>query len=114
MSVYKDTYVIFGYDLSRRNDEIITEELVECDKYEAMVCNQRPGFVQLFTDPMSGSHLYAGYIIGKFEDDSDDKCVKVDLSSMERTKQSVDEQLFHWGIQIKDEPFEIIMFNEFS
>ena len=62
MSMLKEYYVIAGYDLTGLKTEKFydwkwTDEGVE------YTCNQVKGNIQLFDDPMSGNHLYFGYVL---------------------------------------------------
>lgn len=62
MSIDKNYYVIAGYDLT----EAMTDKYEDWkweDEGEQYRYNQINGRVQLFDDPMSGSHLYLGFII---------------------------------------------------
>lgn len=61
MSIDKNYYVIAGYDLTNYKT-CKYENWKWTDAGEAYLCNQRSGKVQLFDDPVSGSHLYLGFI----------------------------------------------------
>ncbi|MPM00597.1 hypothetical protein SDC9_46824 [bioreactor metagenome] len=114
MSVSKNTYVIYGYDLSMMRNVLLTEELCESKKYEEMVCCQRKGKIQLFDDPMNGDYLYAGFIVGEFDEYGGDECIKANASNAEMYHAMVDQQLEDWNIHIGVLPFELIVFNEYT
>lgn len=114
MSVSKNTYVIYGYDVSEMRDELWTDELKWSKLGEQMTCYQRPGKVQFFDDPMSGDYLYIGYIVGKIEGDYSDQCFKINTANAEMYRAMVDKQLEDWGIRVGGSEFELIVFNEFT
>lgn len=117
MSVEKNYYVIAGYDLTG----------YETDKYddwkwseegERYTCNQIKGEIQLFDDPMSGLHLYLGYILA-FGDEYDFKTASFDPSNIEKYTGSVKTELIKLqeiGVISKDPHFKpvfkIIVFEE--
>lgn len=55
MSINKNTYGIIGYDLTKRRDKLLTEDVCESKWYENLNCYQRKGNIQIFDDPMSGN-----------------------------------------------------------
>lgn len=114
MSVNKNTYIVYGYDLSNRYGEIMTEELRWSQQYEEMTCNQRDGEIQLFDDPMYGEHLYVGFIVGEMGDNNGDDCIKIDADNTSAMKDAVDNQLSAWRVQTGNAPFELMVFNEFT
>lgn len=62
MSIEKNYYVLAGYDLTGlETDEY--EDWKWTDDGEKYTCYQSVNHIQLFDDPMSGSHLYFGYIL---------------------------------------------------
>lgn len=62
MSLYKNYYVIAGYDLTGYSTEEY-EDWKWTDEGEKYICFQRPGRIQLFDDPCNGEHMYLGYIL---------------------------------------------------
>lgn len=62
MSMNKNYYVIAGYDLTDwKTDKY--EDWKWTDEGEEYSCNHSKGNIQLFYDPMSGSHLYLGFVL---------------------------------------------------
>lgn len=62
MSVVSNYYVIAGYDLTGMETDKF-DDWKWTDEGEKYTCNQTKGKIQLFDDPMSGCHLYFGYIL---------------------------------------------------
>ena len=62
MSLYKNYYIIAGYDLSAYKTEKY-EDWKWTDEGEQYICRQSKGNIQLFDDPCNGDHLYLGYIL---------------------------------------------------
>lgn len=62
MSVVSNYYVIAGYDLTGMDTDKF-RDWKWSDEREKYICNQTKGHIQLFDDPMSGCHLYFGYIL---------------------------------------------------
>lgn len=62
MSMESHYYVIAGYDLTG-NETDKFKDWKWSDEGEDYICNQCKGEIQFFDDPMSGSHLYFGYIL---------------------------------------------------
>ncbi len=62
MSLYKNYYIIAGYDLTGHTTEKY-EDWKWTDEGESYLCYQRKGNIQLFDDPCNGDHLYLGYIL---------------------------------------------------
>lgn len=78
MSMERNYYVIAGYDLTGQETEKF------CDwKYtedgEKYFCYQFKEKIQLFDDPMDGSHLFLGYILAA-NDEYDFETTSFDLS----------------------------------
>ena len=62
MSIFKNYYVIAGYDLTKHKTDKY-EDWKWTDEGEQYICNQSNGNIQLFNDPMNGDHLYLGYVL---------------------------------------------------
>lgn len=62
MSIYKNYYIIAGYDLSAYKTDKY-EDWHWTDEGEQYICRQSKGNIQLFDDPMNGDYLYLGYIL---------------------------------------------------
>lgn len=62
MSVYRNYYVIAGYDLTKYKTDKFNNWRwsLESDDY---LRYKRKNKIQLFDDPMNGSYLYLGYIL---------------------------------------------------
>lgn len=62
MSVDRNYYVIAGYDLTSMETDKF-DDWKWTEEGEDYTCYQRKGKIQFFYDPMSGNHLYFGYIL---------------------------------------------------
>lgn len=62
MSMVKNYYVIAGYDLTGWDTDKF-DDWKWTDDGEKYMCYQSKGHIQFFDDPMSGSHLYFGYVL---------------------------------------------------
>ena len=62
MSIDKNYYVIAGYDLTGQETDKF-DDWKWTDEGEKYLCNQSKRHIQLFDDPMSGEHLYFGYVL---------------------------------------------------
>lgn len=62
MSISRNYYVIAGYDLTGMKTDKF-DDWKWTDEGEDYTCYQRKGKIQFFYDPMSGNHLYFGYIL---------------------------------------------------
>lgn len=117
MSLEKNYYLINGYDLTdmatdKFNDWKWTSEA------EDYMCCHRKGKIQLFDDPMSGEHLYLGYIFAT-GDEYDFETTKLDCGEITHSSDYVYGELIHLqelGVITKDPKFkpklELIMFEE--
>lgn len=91
MSMVKNYYVIAGYNLTG----LATDKYREwkwTDEGEQYTCYQSKGHIQLFDDPMSGEHLYLGYILAS----GDEYCfdtVKFDVEDVSAFRQEVNDKL---------------------
>ena len=117
MSIDKNYYVIAGYDLTGW----------ETDKYEdwkwteegaAYICNHTKNHIQLFDDPMSGEHLYLGYILAS-GDEYYFKTTKFDTETISQVQGHVESELvklIDLGVISKDPKFkpvyQVIVFEE--
>jgi hypothetical protein len=90
MSVDKKIYSILGYDLQNVRNKILTENFVDSKKYEDLTCYQSKGNIQLFTDPMSGDHLYLGFVIGEIPENYGDYVITTTIGDYEKMKKEVD------------------------
>ena len=117
MSIETNYYLINGYDLAN----------AETDKFdnwkwtaegEDYMCNKSRGKIQLFDDPMSGRHLYLGYVLAN-GDQYGLETTKIDNDELFRSGEYVYGELIHLqelGVITKDPKFkpklELIMFEE--
>lgn len=63
----RHNYVIVGYDLTEyRTDKY--EDWKWTEEGEGYNCYPNKGEIQFFDDPMSGSHLYFGYILADVDE----------------------------------------------
>lgn len=62
MSIYKNYYVIAGYDLTGFETDKF-DDWRWTDDGEKYMCYQSKGHIQFFNDPMNGSYLYFGYVL---------------------------------------------------
>lgn len=102
MSSERNDYVILGYDLTIYMDTIYDDWLEDEENIEKWEYNQKAGKIQLFSDPMSGSHLYFGYIISSHSEWDPDVVSTVSMEDMTRMKQEVDDSLYETGLDIDD------------
>ena len=118
MSINKNYYVIAGYDLSKFRSKIY-EDWKWTDEGESLTCYQKKGYIQLFDDPMDGSHLYLGYILAN-GDEYDFTTAKINLNEVKRQepyvchklKQLIDNNVIADAFISKDLKYEIIVFEE--
>lgn len=118
MSVSRDFYVIAGYDLTGWDTDKLREW--KWEDGEEYICNHIKGKIQLFYDPMNGSHLYLGYILA-CGDEYEFKTVKFDTLDITYWTKYVAEilrELQEIGViskdyEHKDRPkYEVIVFEE--
>lgn len=119
MSVDRNYYLINGYDLTSMDCDKL-KDWKWTDEGEDYFCYQRKGKIQLFDDPMSGSHLYLGYILAT-GDQYGFETVKIDSEEVIRSNGYVKAELVklqELGIITKDPKFipklGLIMFEECS
>ncbi|MDD5901728.1 MAG: hypothetical protein PUC73_12635 [Lachnospiraceae bacterium] len=119
MSVDRRYYLINGYDLTGMDCDKL-KDWKWTDEGEDYFCYQRKGKIQLFDDPMSGTYLYFGYILGA-GDQYEFETVKIDSEEVVRSRGYVEAELIklqELGVITKDPKFipklELIMFEECS
>lgn len=83
MSMKREDYIILGFDLSPYREQIYTDEWRTDENIDKWECYQTKGNIQLFTDPMSGSHLYFGYILSAQDEFDEPEVTKISLSDRE-------------------------------
>lgn len=127
MSATREDYVILGFDFSPYREQIYTDEWRTNENIDKWECCQMKGNIQLFTDPMNGSHLYFGYILSAQNEYSDPETTKINLMDeerihMEKMCDKVLNALYETELisepmmetMTKDiVPFEVICFTEF-
>lgn len=91
MSINKDYYVIAGYDLAGQKTERF-EDWKWTEEGEKFTSYQRKGYVQIFDDPMSGEHLYFGYILAH-GDQYECPTHKIEIGIIEAVRNEVENQL---------------------
>ena len=120
MSMNKNYYIIAGFDLTSYRTENY-EDWKWTEEGERFTCNQRKGYIQLFDDPMDGSHLYLGYVLAN-GDEYDFTTAKFNLNDITRQepyvcyklKQLVNSNVICDVFNSKDIRYEIIVFEECS
>ena len=116
MSIEKNYYVIAGFDLTKYKTDKFDDWKWE-DDGEKFISYQRKGNIQLFDDPMSGSHLYFGYILGS-GDEYEFRTVKTDTVEIESRHVEVKNALCylnHIGVinvEPSDIEYKVIVFEE--
>lgn len=96
MSVNRNYYVIAGYDLTGMETDKF-DDWKWTEEGEDYTCYQRKGKIQFFYDPMSGSHLYFGYIL----------VASGDMYGYETSKFKIDEVIKRFG-DVKVELIKLI------
>ena len=117
MSLYKNYYVIAGYDLTGyTTDEY--DDWKWSDEGEKYTCQQTANHIQLFDDPMSGEYLYLGFILA-CGDEYDFKTTKFDMETVNQVQGYVKSELvklIDLGVISKDPRFkptyQVIAFEE--
>lgn len=117
MSVTSNYYVIAGYDLTGWETDKYNDWKWD-DEGEEYLCNQIKGRIQLFDDPMSGCHLYFGYILAKGYQ-YDFETTKFDADIINQVKDNVKgelDKLIELGVISADPKFnpkyQVIVFEE--
>lgn len=91
MSIEENYYVIGGYDLTDFNTDKYSD-WKWTEQGEEYTCHQTNGKIQLFDDPMDGSHLYLGYIFAS-GDEYDFDTVCFSISDVENHRKDVEIEL---------------------
>ena len=117
MSIDKNYYVIAGYDLTGQETDKF-EDWKWTDEGEKFTCYQSQRHIQLFDDPMSGEHLYFGYILAN-RDEYYFETTKFNMSDIADVEGKVYEELIklqELGVITKDSKFKpefrVIVFEE--
>ena len=127
MSMTREDYIILGFDLSPYREHIYTDEWRTDENIDKWECCQTRGNIQLFTDPMSGLHLYFGYILAAQDEYDNPETTKIslrdeDIEQMEEMWERVLDALIEskliselmQEVIAKDEvPLEVICFTEY-
>ena len=127
MSMTREDYIILGFDLSPYRKQIYTEEWCTYDNIDMWESYQSKGHVQLFSDPMSGLHLYFGYILSAQNEYDKSETIKINLADNDELdinekydlvlENLIKSNLLPSPLQdvISDDkvPFEVICFTEY-
>lgn len=127
MSSERHDYIILGFDLSSYKGQIYTDEWCTDENIDKWECCQTRGNIQLFTDPMSGLHLYFGYILSAQDEYDNPETTKIslrdeDIEHMEEIFDKVMDSLMESKLISKsmqeviaedNVPFEVICFSEY-
>ena len=127
MSMERTDYVILGFDLTPYMDKIYTEEWCTDENIDMWESYQSKGHVQLFSDPMSGLHLYFGYILSAQNEYDKPETIKINLADNDELdinekydlvlENLIKSNLIPSPLQdtISDDkvPFEVICFTEY-
>lgn len=127
MSMTREDYIVLGFDLSPYREQIYTDEWCTDENIDKWEYCQTKGNIQLFTDPMSESHLYFGYILSAQDEYDEPEVTKISLrdeeiKDMEKIWDKTMDALIEsklisesmMGVLEKDEvPFEVICFTEY-
>ena len=128
MSMTREDYIILGFDLSPYREQIYTDEWCTDENIDKWEYCQTKGNIQLFTDRMSGSHLYFGYILSAQDEYDNPETTKISLTdeNMSRMEETLDKvmdaltesklisQSMQEVIAEDNVPFEVICFTEYS
>lgn len=127
MSMTREDYIILGFDLSPYREQIYTDEWHTNENIDKWEYCQTKGNIQLFTDPMSGSHLYFGYILSAQNEFDEPEVTKINLEDredkcMDEMYEKVLDALYETKLISKsmmeviakdDVAFEVICFTEY-
>ena len=127
MSMTREDYIILGFDLSPYREQIYTDGWRTDENIDKWVYSQTKDNIQLFTDPMSGTHLYFGYILSAYDEFDKPGVTKIglrdeEIKHMEKIWEKVldalnETQLISESMMeiiAKDNvPFEVICFTEY-
>ena len=123
----RENYIVLGFDLSPYREQIYTDEWCTDENIDKWEYCQTKGNIQLFTDPMSESHLYFGYILSAQDEYDEPEVTKISLrdeeiKDMEKIWDKTMDALIEsklisesmMGVLEEDEvPFEVICFTEY-
>ena len=115
MSICKNYYVIVGYDLTGYQTDKFDEW--KWNDGEEYFCYQTKGRIQLFDDPMSGDHLYLGYILAAGDQFNFDT-TKFGISTIENYLPYVAHELMTLQAkkiiskEVKASSYQVIVFEE--
>lgn len=118
MSIERNYYVIAGYDLTDYKTDKY-EDWKWNDEGQRFTCYQRKGNIQLFDDPMSGEHLYLGYILAD-GDEYDFETTKFNIAEIEgqypyvtyKLQELQDIGVISKEAKLKGEDYRVIVFEE--
>lgn len=91
MSVEKSYYVIVGFDLTGYDTDKFND-WKWTDEGEKYFNSQVNDGIQLFDDPMSGEHLYLGYVLAS-GDEYDFETKFIHVNHIEQVRQNVEIEL---------------------
>ena len=120
MSLFKNYYVIAGYDLTGYATEKY-EDWKWTDEGEQYICRQRKGNVQLFDDPCNGEHFYFGYVLAN-GDQYEFHTTSIDLTDLDTIRYDIVDtklrELYDLGIIDRfygiTSQFKVFVFEEVS
>ena len=118
MSLYKNYYVIAGYDLTGYSTDKY-EDWKWTDEGEQYLCRQSKGNIQLFDDPANGEHFYLGYILAN-GDQYEFRATKIETNQIEYQRMFVRDELqklIDIGVVddcFKDVGYQVFVFEEVS
>lgn len=113
MSLYKNYYIIAGYDLTGYSTEKY-EDWKWTDEGEQYICRQSKGNIQLFDDPCNGEHLYLGYILAS-GDQYEFRSTNIETDSIDYQRTFVNNALFKLiGAGVIDDCYKDISYQVFA
>ena len=124
----REDYIILGFDFTPYREQIYTDGWRTDENIVQWKCYQSKGNIQLFTDPMSGLHLYFGYVLSAQDEYNNPETTKISLVDenmgyieeifdkvMDALKESkLISQSMKDVITEDNVPFEMICFTEYS
>jgi hypothetical protein len=107
MSLYKNYYIIAGYDLSAYQTDKY-EDWKWTDEGEQYICRHSKGNIQLFDDPCNGDHFYLGYVL-VHGDQYEFNTTVIDLKDVPTHRADVEDVLFElYKIGVIDNYFDCV------